>query len=124
ALGHFPRGFVESMTMVTARFAEVAEELFAGYPIRQLHLHQAGDGAARLAARPELAWVEVMYFADYYRAPLGARGVAALAASPYLGAVESVDLSRNPLGADGVVIVESAPWRTRLRSSPLRGAGW
>jgi uncharacterized protein (TIGR02996 family) len=126
ALSHFPRGFVESAEMTAWRFAEAAEELFTRHPIRQLSLHQAADAAARLAARPELAWVEALAFSDYYRAPLDARGMAELARSPHLGRLVLLNLYRNHLGDEGAAALATADWLGGVRSLALtdNGLSW
>jgi uncharacterized protein (TIGR02996 family) len=123
ALAHFPRGFIEAVQLDAGRFLEVAADLFRAYPIRVVAPHQADDHAGQLAECPQLVWVEQLVFADYYRAPLGARAMAILARSPHLTRLRSVGLYRNHLGDDGAAALATASWLGSLRDLVLTDNG-
>jgi uncharacterized protein (TIGR02996 family) len=122
-LAYFPRGFIEAIQLDASRFIHVAADLLRAYPIRVVALYEADDHAGWLAECPQLVWVEQLVFADYFRAPLGARGMAVLARSPHLIRLRSLSLYRNHLGDDGAAALATAAWLGTLRDVVLSDNG-
>ena len=110
ALYKFRRGFVYILDISARQFLDRAVEILRLAPLRQVRLHGAGAVAGELAECPYLRWLERIDFIDYFRNPLDAAGMAALAASPYLGALRGLGLYRNNLGNLGLAALAEASW--------------
>lgn len=122
----FSRGFVERAELDAPRLVEAAPEAFARWPLRVLSLYQVGDAAARLAALPQLAWVEELHFVDFYRAPLDPPSASCLARLARLDRLRLLWADRNYLGDGGARFLADAPWLGRLESLSLmdNGLSW
>jgi uncharacterized protein (TIGR02996 family) len=122
-LQEFRRGFVESLALDAESYLEHAGELQRLAPLTELRLWGAGRCAARLAQEATLRGLAFLGFMDYYVAPLMAKDMALLAASPYLGNVTVLYLGRNSIGDEGVEALAQAPWLMSVRSLDLTDNG-
>jgi uncharacterized protein (TIGR02996 family) len=113
----FGRGFVEEVTLSAAAFLEHGPTLLPGSLIHTVHLHDIGDGVAKLAACPALARVPRL---DLCGNHLGNDAAGRLLASPLLRGVQALDLSFNSLSNSAVqALLDAGPW-PRLRELDLR----
>ncbi len=123
ALEQFPRGFVQSLNLDSGVFVKYAEEIYRHAALTRLQLHESASQAARLAKCPQLKWLQSLEFADYWRDPLDAAGMAALARSPHLTRLNSLILVRNYLGDTGLQELAQAPWLRTVRRLELQDNG-
>ncbi|MFO0842542.1 MAG: TIGR02996 domain-containing protein [Gemmataceae bacterium] len=123
ALPNYPRGFVSELTMAADRLVANGEAILRLAALTRLRLHGAGGLGAKLAGCPALRWVREIGFIDYFRAPVGAEDMAALAASPHLGRLTALRLHRNNLGNDGARALAGAAWLTGIEYLDLTDNG-
>jgi uncharacterized protein (TIGR02996 family) len=110
ALHKFRRGFLYVLDLPAQRFLDHAAEILRWAPIRHVRFFEAGAVASGLAGCPYLRWLERIDFVDYFIHPIDSSGMAALAGSPYLGALRGLGLYRNNLGDAGVEALATARW--------------
>lgn len=122
-LRRFRRGFVDTLALDAERFLHHAKALLALTPLRELRLWGAGHCARALMECPHLAGLETLQFCDYWVAPLTARDVPALAASPYLHGLIALYLGWNSLGDQGVEALVWAYWLKSLVTLDLSDNG-
>ncbi len=103
AVARFRRGFVETLTLHTQTFLDVAEELVRLTPLRRLELIRAGSLASPLAGCRVLDGIERLWFGDYFVDPLDSNAVRTLLESPYLHQLSFLSLLRNNVSDAGVV---------------------
>ncbi|HTU17983.1 MAG TPA: TIGR02996 domain-containing protein [Gemmataceae bacterium] len=123
ALGRFPRGFIERLSLDAEDYLRHAHTLRRLTPLGKLLLWGGGRCMARLAQEPSLAGLSALGFTDYYDAPLTARDAAVLASSPYLNGLRMLLLGWNSLGDAGVEALVRAPWLAGLRFLDLSENG-
>ncbi|MHB1424634.1 MAG: TIGR02996 domain-containing protein [Gemmataceae bacterium] len=119
----FQRGFVDYLSLTAESFLRHARQLQRLAPLRGLRLWGAGNCAAALAREPALSGLLGLGFTDYYDAPLKARDMVELAASPYLEGLTALFLGRNNLGDEGVESLAQAPWLVRVQILDLTDNG-
>lgn len=122
-LDKFQRGFVELLSLNAKDFLRNARELQHLTPLLILRLWGGGYCADALAREPALSGLSVLEFMDYYDAPLTARDMASLAASPYLKGLSALLLGRNNLGDEGVEALARASWLVSVRMLDLTDNG-
>ncbi len=110
AVHKFRRGFLYVLDLPARRFLDHAGEILRLAPIRHVRFFAAGAVAGELAGCPHLRWLERIDFVDYFIEPIDSSGMAALAQSPYLGALRGLGLYRNNLGDAGVEALAAARW--------------
>ena len=106
----FRRGFLHELTLDAAELFAHHRALFRLGPIGKLRLLAAGGHGAALAACEPLSRLRELEFADYFRDPLTASDMMALANSPHLGRLRVLRLNRNNLGDAGVYALAGAEW--------------
>jgi uncharacterized protein (TIGR02996 family) len=122
-VSRFRRGFIEALSLDCSTFLARAAELFQLTPLQRLRLVDAGSHLADLAASPYLGDLQDLAFIDYYRDPLDATMVAALAQSRYLGRLRHLGLYNNNVGDRGLEALATAPWLGQLVSVNLANCG-
>jgi uncharacterized protein (TIGR02996 family) len=110
ALHKFRRGFLYVLDLPARRFLEHGGEILRWAPIQHARFFEAGAVASELAGCPHLRWLERIDFIDYFIHPIDGAGMAALAESPYLGALRGLSLYRNNLGDAGAEALAAARW--------------
>ena len=106
----FRRGFLHELTLDAAELLAHHRALFRLGPIGKLRLLAAGGQGAALSECEPLSRLQELEFADYFRDPLAASDMMALANSPHLGRLRVLRLSRNNLGDAGVYALAGAAW--------------
>lgn len=107
----FRRGFVDEVKVTARQFLARAEDLFAVWPIRRLHLLDLGGRLDSALAVPLLArLVGLTIFAQHLGEPLA----RALAASSHLAGLTELRLGRNRIGDAGAERMAGSPHLARL----------
>ncbi|HEY7157808.1 MAG TPA: TIGR02996 domain-containing protein [Gemmataceae bacterium] len=112
----FSRGFIESITLRGGDFLTHAERLFDFAPLRAVHLLIKNEDIPRLAACPQLCWVETL---DFRRCQLNDRALQQLLTSPHLERLTALDLAGNGISTPGIRSLVHSTSFARLRRLDL-----
>ncbi|HEY7427859.1 MAG TPA: TIGR02996 domain-containing protein [Gemmataceae bacterium] len=112
----FSRGFLENVTLRGEDFLTHAQRLFDFAPLRAIHLLIHNKDIPRLAACPQLRWVETL---DFRRCHLNDRALQQLLISPHLGRLTALDLAGNGINTPGVQALVQSPVLGCLRRLDL-----
>jgi uncharacterized protein (TIGR02996 family) len=112
----FSRGFLENVTLRGEDFLTHAEQLFHFAPLRAVHLLIHGKEIPRLAACPQLRWVETL---DFRRCHLNDRALQQLLISPYLVRLTALELAGNGISTPGMRALVHSNAFSRLRRLDL-----
>jgi uncharacterized protein (TIGR02996 family) len=95
----FRRGFAEALSLSGRAFISISDGLFRTAPVRDVRLVAVQPFMTELARTANLTKLDRL---DLRGNCIGAAGVKALAASPYLGRLRALDLSHNGLSCDDI----------------------
>jgi uncharacterized protein (TIGR02996 family) len=112
----FARGFIESVTLRGGDFLTHAEHLFDFAPLRAIHLLIKVEDIPRLAACPQLRWVETL---DFRRCHLGDQGLQQLLISPHLARLTALNLAGNGISTPGMQALIHSPLFAQLTGLDL-----
>lgn len=110
----YQRGFIQSLELKAADFADGAEAIFRAEPVEELTLTESEAHLARIAELPELARLRKVTLA-YGRDP----GFTAFVSSPHLRDVESFTANLNMVRIGGARAFANAAWTSSLRELNL-----
>lgn len=118
----YRRGFLEAAHIDVDDFLEIDKELFACFPINELHLRpgRTGRGLGELVGRESLGRLRHLRLAPPTpgREPFGDAGLRKVLSSSHLTGLEELDIDRQHVTDDGLAGL--ADWAGRLRLSRLR----